>query len=592
MPYAPFPPAAHKNFLRIRRDITSDASLISMLYRALHIHCRDSSDGDDFLGKLDTEKREAYTSQALSETILGRVIHLLTLGAYAWEDSSANGDCMGNAGREVGSVFHDLKETPTQEHWVKKVLLGKPAAIMSSDAYIKEQNTLQLLQKLVVSGGSDYFKVQDRSIRCGAAWLCEYATRHSAEATSLLGTDTNTKQSMLDSLEADKKRRSKEAKERAMRNFKKKIADFAKTMDDSDGANDGSKSPYANMPPPRSPGVGSANGYNTLTPKTGDTQVSYAENLRGIPGIPTLLNTADDGVTCTKQKPRLFKERPRCIICAEDGVISQNIDSAESNEEQSLAKPKKKILALCGYIQPSTVARGCGGSRARFSDRSQNDLVGTHISLCGHAIHVTCCESHLKDSGQDRYFDGKRADFRCPMCRGLSNCLIPFLDVGRGWAFTDSDKETTGLNNRTLHNFLDKSKWWATRNDSLFMWNGRCSFVPSAPNSDAVKYFGKKDLCRAWSTVLWTPPHENGVAQSHSSTGVAVSWRRILDQISDISHKADTKRIGEDNIHLGEFRHYLIEKMVYNQEISSPTIAVDVSGCFKFDFPSTFRSIV
>ena len=41
MPYAPFPPPAHRAFTRLRRDITSDSSIIAIIYRALHVHCRD-----------------------------------------------------------------------------------------------------------------------------------------------------------------------------------------------------------------------------------------------------------------------------------------------------------------------------------------------------------------------------------------------------------------------------------------------------------------------------------------------------------------------------------------------------------------------
>lgn len=596
MPYAPFPPAAHKTFLRLRRDVTSDACLVAMLYRALHVHCRDCLVDDHFLGKLDKGKQEAYSPEALSETILGRVIHLLTLGAYAWEAIYINGNWRDNGGGNSGSVFHGFQDIPKHEDWVEKVLLVKPAIIMSSDAYCTEQNTLQLLHKLVTNGGSENFKVQDKSIRSGAAWLCEYAMRHNKGASTLLGHDGNATQSkvMVDSFEVDKKRRSREAKERAMKKFKAKMAEFAKSIDlssDSDHVDNDSKSSFQDLPPPRSPSnagsvvMDSIDGDSRGTPKTSDTQTNYVDSPSGAaPEFPMLLkslNVANE--TVVEPTPRLFRERPRCIICADDGAIPQNSDA-----DLSATKPKKHILTLCGYIQPSTVARGCaGGVLSNTIDEGQH-LVGTHVSLCGHAIHVACCESHLKDSGQDRYLDGKRADFRCPMCRGLSNCLIPFLDVGRGWAFGDSTEESqSGIaKTKTLHGFLDKSKWWAARNDSLFMWNGRCSFVPRDPNTDGdkssnhrIKSFGKKDLCRAWSTVLWTPTYERGVVQSHSSTGVTVVWRRILDQVSDISYKADTKRIGEDILHLGEFRHYLIEKLAYNQanRSSSAFESIDVS---------------
>ena len=38
--YAPVPPEAHESFSRIRKDITSDACIVALLYRILHVHCR------------------------------------------------------------------------------------------------------------------------------------------------------------------------------------------------------------------------------------------------------------------------------------------------------------------------------------------------------------------------------------------------------------------------------------------------------------------------------------------------------------------------------------------------------------------------
>ena len=52
VPYAPFPPEAHETFSRIRKDITSDACIVALLYRVLHVHCRGDgetkSDGNAF----------------------------------------------------------------------------------------------------------------------------------------------------------------------------------------------------------------------------------------------------------------------------------------------------------------------------------------------------------------------------------------------------------------------------------------------------------------------------------------------------------------------------------------------------------------
>lgn len=49
--YAPPPPPAHESFCRLRRDITSDATVLALLYRTLHVHCRNAdSTGKDMAG--------------------------------------------------------------------------------------------------------------------------------------------------------------------------------------------------------------------------------------------------------------------------------------------------------------------------------------------------------------------------------------------------------------------------------------------------------------------------------------------------------------------------------------------------------------
>ena len=624
MPYAPFPPPAHRSFTRLRRDITSDSAIIAIVYRALHVHCRDVVGEDDkFVNSADGcvsvssfhlqivfliqsigvvsnihcvfIKQESYRTDAMSETILGRVIHLLTLGTYAWESPLAEkSECWADdGGGDVGSVFHNFTSPPTHTDWVEKILLARPDKLMGSNLYTNEKNILQLLSAIVAVGGSDRFKIQDRSIRCGAAWLCEYAARHNLSAAKILG-DREKASNVVgseDALETDKQRRRREAKERVMKSMQSQQAKFASSMqssDDSDNAHQENKGNMFDIETPTTPSsmlIDKAEHGSRITPKTSETRSEYFDaSMDSGPGLPILGKQMDSSENRIQPGfvPRLVRERPKCIICGDDGVLAHETESSDMKDDNSL-KPKKKILTWCGFIQPSTVARGGGGVPPDAGDHISH-LVGTHISLCGHAIHASCCESHLKDSGQreERLFErhDKRVAFKCPLCRRLSNCLVPFIDVGESWAFYDRNSSELSRRRMTsLHDFLDRSQWWTTKNDDSVVWNGRCSFIPKDlwDNNDSAQSraisFGKKDLCKAWSSVLWTPPNiarapeQEMYVQSTSSTGVTVVWRRILDQISEISYKADSKRIGEENLqqNLGEFRHYLVEKVAYNQ---------------------------
>jgi hypothetical protein len=542
-------------------------------------------------------------STSLSETVLGRAIHLLTLGAYAWETelSSSRENWKTYGGGDTGSVFHEFMQAPTQRDWVEKVLLAHPEELMDSSSYSGEKNCLQLLRVLVTDGGSELFKVQDKSIRCGAAWLCEYATRISPAAASLLGNHKLTERTsgVTDNLETNYQRRSREAKERALKLMQAQMAKFANALDinDSDGNSDhantsiSAESEVPNSPNCLSDGNGSS---GRVTPATADTKVDFMyDGLENGPGFPDLekqfdfkidKQSHDSDIKTDKQShdsvKRLLDERPRCIICADDGLLGkEDAQDGLGNDDEN--KAKKKILAWCGYIQASTVAKGVGGLPSGDITLDAQ-LVGIHISVCGHAIHQSCCEAHSKDSLRregdiyDRY--DWRGEFKCPLCRRISNCLVPFIDVGKSWAENVVEKPSTEQF-RSLHDFLSKTRWWATRNDRAVIWNGRCSFVPNNVANDrhssgsTCAAFGKKDLCKAWGHVLCSPPtalrisNQQTYLWAQTSAAVTAVYRKILDQVSEISYKADSKRTGEENLqhNLGEFRHYLVEKVAYNE---------------------------
>ena len=349
---------------------------------------------------------------------------------------------------------------------------------------------------------------------------------------------------------------------------------------------------------------------------------------------------------------------------------------ASSDGEANQEKP----LAFCGYAQASTVTMGGDGVPSMTQpsdDPSANSHVGVHISLCGHAIHKSCCDSYLKSMlHRDDTLDGlRRKEFRCPLCQRLSNCLIPFVDVGADWldlptskkvlelpaafkseeepmsvdSMSCSDGETKFEGPSTLHEFLSASKWWVSRNDRSLSWDGQCTFSEATSDSvDAIAKppqpdrqtlsprqslrkipkFGKKELISAWNAVLKTPRLvrrrarslsmdrgpampilESSDASQKPSPGVNNSsdvLRKFMDQLSDVAHRADLRRLGEDalfngecrhtssygtghvvvaNAHdvradFGEFRHYLSEKAACNKiNRAAGKELVEVSAC-------------
>ncbi len=148
------------------------------------------------------------------------------------------------------------------------------------------------------------------------------------------------------------------------------------------------------------------------------------------------------------------------------------------------------------------------------------------------------------------------------------------------------DKESSN----SLHDFLLNSKWVAIRNVESLVWDGRCSFVSvdvkeynefgcGDERKNELSTFWKRDILKAWSSVMSNSTlHKtlngetvDGVTledKSSESTVVAEVWKRLMDQVADISYKADLQKLGEDCLfsHLGEFRHYLVEKVVFNKQ--------------------------
>jgi hypothetical protein len=258
-------------------------------------------------------------------------------------------------------------------------------------------------------------------------------------------------------------------------------------------------------------------------------------------------------------------------------------------------------------------------------------FVGAHVALCGYAVHSECWESYLATvSHREDRIIGKRDEFRCPLCQRLSNCLVPFIDVGVDWidsatclassietsenskgddASVDMSIETVrGSVPLSLNQFLASTPWWVTKHNDSVVWDGQCAFISDSKGGNAddqeekvstkssrrrsARPLRKKDLYAAWNAMMKTPrfvrrklrsrTESSPQASSHrseenaeivaiqlastDSAGETVVWRRFMDQVSDITYRADGKRLGDEDLHsdFGEFRHYVVEKYAYN----------------------------
>ena len=633
LPYAPSPATAHTAFRRIRRDLTTNSCVLAMAYRVLHVHCNNEKELD-----ADPPGGQMYKRELKSEKVLARAIHLLTLGAHEWQSvQGGKNDAADNnvdtrwrdlGGGDIGSVFyrHPILNPPNACDWIDMALMRRPDLIMNSRWYRGRETPLQLLEKIACEGVSGGFLGGIHpSLRTGAAWLVDFAVKFNptAAATSVatgskaLSSTANaakgvegggTKENKL-----ERKKKVAAAKEKAIAAMKAQQAKFARSMVNDDNMIEIS-TPVRNRADPTGEGT-EAMDFSPL----GDSIMTspIASSYQKSPYTPCTPSTPHDSVCFTPEYTsqhfgiRLLRERPQCIICGSDSDPIQHgeiLGDAISNKASldGEVMNEERALAFCGYSQASTVTinKNHGGT----------NHVGVHISICGHAIHKSCYDLwHHGDRLSER-LEVKRREFRCPLCQRLSNCLIPFIDVGVDWTDPPSsprlpsllklEKESPMQVDRiiSLNDFLSTSEWCATRNGALHgdrkpvtagwsTWS-LASSQRKMPQERKSK-FGKKELIGAWNAVLSRhlvkrqlcsssaadcemnsiSPEKN---RSNSATEVL---RRFIDQVFDVGHRADVKRLGENELakDFGEFRHHLREKAAYN-EANHGKEMVDVSN--------------
>ena len=325
---------------------------------------------------------------------------------------------------------------------------------------------------------------------------------------------------------------------------------------------------------------------STAIPRSPDVRVPHDFRNKSTVDV----NQFDESIIVSSPQSHPFSviDLPRCVICAE-----------EDHRHDIMSG---KILTFCAFIQPSTVLLGAGVVVSEERD-DYDRFVGTHISLCGHAVHSSCCESYLKaltqrdDRASDRADSIRKSEFKCPLCQRLSNCLVPSVEIDREWEGSNSTPvKSIDYQSPNIDEFLRYSKWWSIRNDKGFIWDGRCSFVPSADAPSSPKRnIGKVELYRAWDVLLspyrlltnkrMRPKTESEIDDAFeensdyaaindiSSTTATDVWRRLIDVVSDMAYRADLKRLGENELtrNFGEFRHYLVEKHAFNNALLGKT---------------------
>lgn len=365
------------------------------------------------------------------------------MGLYAWEDADSNDhEWRSHGGGSAGSIFWEWleKSAPTVEDWINRSLLQDPCKLLDCEWLKGDENILKLLKRLALDGrSSGGFVAQDACVRAGAAWICQFALSHSKQAASLLIPDQDNIVSLQggDERETEIEKRKRIAKEKAMAKMKAHAAKFASMMDVNLDKTDGKESNGDNVAPVEFCSPHRAGSFGSILSSSSSVVTDVESSWMVVPSFVSLASEVGN-IDLANIPPRLLQKRPRCIICNDEECTemrSSEMDESENQRKKS-RRSAENAIGLVGYLQPSTVLKGGGGPPSEpFSPRSPtSELVGVHIALCGHAVHFECCESYLASVSHREYSSvGKRDEFRCPLCQRLSNCLVPFIDVGMDW---------------------------------------------------------------------------------------------------------------------------------------------------------------
>lgn len=159
------------------------------------------------------------------------------------------------------------------------------------------------------------------------------------------------------------------------------------------------------------------------------------------------LNETTEKIACigpNRKAHNAIEEKFTCILCSEDSVVSKD----------------GSCLVYSAFIQKSSVL-----SRfQKVNDLGQLQYLETsihpypHTSTCGHVMHAQCWTEYFNNevAKENRRpyrnrspgsFDIDKKEFLCPLCRCISNCVIPLTpELSSFGSIAGNDEEIVDFN--------------------------------------------------------------------------------------------------------------------------------------------------
>jgi hypothetical protein len=131
-------------------------------------------------------------------------------------------------------------------------------------------------------------------------------------------------------------------------------------------------------------------------------------------------------------------EVPIVLIGSADDVSMADLADAAAHEDVEAAQGTQQQQQQQQQQQPTAVTAAAAAAALSGGSSSIRKLDGPahlHISFCGHALHAGCYEQYYKGVAAAHAADDMTArvtldvaasDFNCPLCKSLSNVLVPY----------------------------------------------------------------------------------------------------------------------------------------------------------------------
>lgn len=142
-------------------------------------------------------------------------------------------------------------------------------------------------------------------------------------------------------------------------------------------------------------------------------------------------------IICNRTNPSTEHNPIGLVVLVESsGVVGHRRKTSERlllplNDEDH-QKPGRHIRLATEFSRRTDLLSAKFGSESWFLSNNLAYESGVHVQSCGHHVHLTCHDAYLSSlytSQRHQNLNVERGEFLCPVCRQLSNSVLPLSPI-------------------------------------------------------------------------------------------------------------------------------------------------------------------